>query len=73
MKRVGITPAQCALGFRTGTLMHRIGVNKGSFIVDVYNRCKYIGLLPENNAFHLGDLLEFSKIVPLSNISDYVE
>jgi len=76
LKRVGITPAQCALGFRTATLMQRIGVNEesfDSFIVDVYNRCKYIGLSPENIAFHLGDLLEFSKIVPLSKIPDYVE
>ena len=56
--------------------MQRIGVNEesfDSFIVDVYNRCKYIGLSPENIAFHLGDLLEFSKIVPLSKIPDYVE
>src|SRR5215470_4701346 len=67
---------QCALEFRTATLMQRIGVNEesfDSFIVDVYNRCKYIGLSPENIAFHLGDLLEFSKIVPLSKIPDYVE
>jgi hypothetical protein len=28
LKRVGITPAQCALGFRTATLMHRIGENR---------------------------------------------
>jgi hypothetical protein len=25
LKRVGIAPSQCALGFRTATLMHRIG------------------------------------------------
>ncbi|HYA83983.1 MAG TPA: hypothetical protein VEH06_11120, partial [Candidatus Bathyarchaeia archaeon] len=76
LRRVGITPAQCALGFRTATLMHRIGVNEenfDSFIVDVYNRCKDIGLPPQNIAFHLADLLQFSKTVPLSKIPDYVK
>ncbi|MGC1929651.1 MAG: hypothetical protein WA667_11795, partial [Candidatus Nitrosopolaris sp.] len=45
-----------------------------SFILDVYNRCKDIGLLPENIAFHLADLLEFSKTaMPLSKIPDYIK
>jgi cell division protein FtsB len=76
LRRVGITPAQCALGFRTATLMHRIGVNEESFdlfIVDVYNRCKDIGLPPQKIAFHLADLLELSNTVPLSKIPDYVK
>jgi len=56
--------------------MHRIGVNEesfDSFIVDVYNRCKDIGLSPQNIAFHLADLLELSNTVPLSKIPDYVK
>jgi hypothetical protein len=76
LRRLGITAAQCALGFRVARLMLKIGVREESFesfISDVYNRCKDIGLSPQNIASHLVDLLEFSKTVPLSKISDYVK
>jgi hypothetical protein len=76
LRRVGITAAQCALGFRIATLMLKIGVNEDSFesfMSDVYNRCKDIGLSPRDIAFHLTDLIEFSKSVPLSKIHDYVK
>ena len=58
--------------------MLRIGVKEDSFesfILGVYNRCKDIGLSPQNIAFHLADLLEFSKTVSLSlsKIPDYVK
>ncbi|MGA9153718.1 MAG: hypothetical protein WBZ36_24310, partial [Candidatus Nitrosopolaris sp.] len=71
MKKVGITAAQCALGFHAASAMLRIGVQEDSFqsfILDVYNRCKDIGLSPENISF-LVDLLEFSKTpIPLPKI-----
>jgi hypothetical protein len=47
LRRVGITPAQCALGFRVGMIMNRLGVKEDdfeSFILDVYNRSKDHGL-----------------------------
>jgi hypothetical protein len=77
LRRLGISAAQCALGFRVATLMLRIGVKEDSFesfILDVYNRCKSIGLSPQNIAFHLTDLLEFSNTaLPLSKIPDYIK
>jgi hypothetical protein len=77
LRRLGISAAQCALGFRVATLMLRIGVKEDSFesfILDVYNRCKNIGLSPQNIAFHLTDLLEFSNTaLPLSKIPDYIK
>jgi hypothetical protein len=76
LKRIGITAAQCVLGFRVATIMLKIGVREESFesfISDVYNRCKDIGLSPQNIASHLADLLEFSKTVPLSNIPGYIK
>jgi hypothetical protein len=76
LRRVGITAAQCALGFRIATLMLKIGVKEDSFesfISDVYNRCKDIGLSPRDTASHMADLLEFSKTVPLSKIPDYIK
>jgi DNA-binding transcriptional MerR regulator len=77
LKRVGITPAQCALGFRVAMTMNRLGVREDgfeSFMSDVYNRCcKNLGLTPESIASYLADLIEFSKTVPLSQISHFIE
>ena len=68
--------SRVTLGFRIATLILRIGVKEDSFesfISDVYNRCKDIGLSPQKIAVHLADLLEFSNTVPLSKIPDYVK
>ncbi|MGB6528482.1 MAG: helix-turn-helix domain-containing protein [Candidatus Nitrosopolaris sp.] len=76
MRKVGITAAQCALGFRLATVMLRIGVKEDaleSFVLDVYNRCTYIGIVPENISSYLADLLEFSKTMPLSKIPHYLK
>lgn len=77
LRRLGISAAQCALGFRVATLMLRIGVKEDSFdsfVLDVYNRCKDIGLSPQNIAFHMANLLEFSDTaLPLSKIPDYIK
>src|SRR6266516_7063855 len=51
MKKVGITAAQCALGFRAAMTMSRLGVredNFESFMSDVYNGCNNLGLTPES-------------------------
>jgi chromosome segregation ATPase len=56
--------------------MLRIGVKEDaleSFVLDVYNRCKDIGILPENISSYLADLLEFSKTAPLSKIPHYIK
>ena len=77
-RKLGITPARCALGFRVAMIMKRLGVKEDefeSFILDGYNRCIDLGVSPENIASHLRDLMEFSKsdIIPLSKISDYIK
>jgi hypothetical protein len=77
-RKLGITPAGCALGFRVAMIMKKLGVKEDefeSFILDGYNRCVDLGVSPENIASHLRDLMEFSRsnIMPLSKISDYIE
>ncbi len=77
-RKLGITPAGCALGFRVAMIMEGLGVKEDefeSFILDGYNRCVDLGVSPENIASHLRDLIEFSKsnIIPLPKISDYIE
>jgi peptidoglycan hydrolase CwlO-like protein len=78
LKKVGITASECALGFRIATTMSRIGVNEDgieTFILDVYNRCKNIGLSPEIISSYIQDLIEFSatNVLPISKISDYLK
>jgi prefoldin subunit 5 len=78
LKNIGITASQCALGFRVATTLSRIGVNEDSietFALDVYNRCKNIGLSPENISSFIQDLIEFSvtNVLPISKISDYLK
>src|SRR5919108_4157702 len=76
LNKIGISPAQCAVGFRVAMMMNRLGVKEDSFesfMSDVYNRSKNLGLTPENIAFYLTDLLEFSKSIPISEISRYID
>ena len=81
LRKSGITPAQCALGHRTAMLISKLGVKEeelDSFILDLYNRLIDLGLSPENIAFHIKDLLEFSRanndiVVPLSQITQYIQ
>ena len=78
LRRVGITPAQCALGFRVGMIMNRLGIKEDdfeSFILDVFNRCKDHGLSPEDVAERLKEMVDVSRAsaIPLSQISDYIK
>jgi cell division protein FtsB len=76
LKKIGITPAQCALGFRAAMTMNRLGVKEDdfeSFMSDVYNRSKNLGLTPESIACYLTNLIEFSKTVPFSQISEFIQ
>ncbi len=77
MRRVGVTASQCALGFRVAMIMLNMGVKEDdfeSYILDIYNRCKDLGLSPENIASHLKDLLELSTTnIPFSQIPNHIK
>lgn len=62
-KKIGITAAQRALGFRATMIMNKIGVKEDEikyFITDILNRCNDIGFSAQNVAIYLQDVLEFS-------------
>jgi DNA repair exonuclease SbcCD ATPase subunit len=76
LKKIGITPVQCAVGFRVAATMNRLGVKEEefeSFMINVFSRCKNLGLTPESIASYLTDLLEFSKSIPITRIPDYIK
>ena len=56
--------------------MNRLGVKEDdfeSFMTEVYNRCKNLGLRPESIASLLADLLEFSNSISITEIPKYIE
>jgi hypothetical protein len=64
LEKIGITAFQCAIGFSVATMMNRLVVKEDgfeSFMADTYDRCRNLGLTPEDIASSLADLLEFSK------------
>ena len=57
-------------------MMNRLGVIENgfeSFMSDVYNRSNNLGLTPESIASYLTNLIEFSKTVPFSQISEFIQ
>ena len=66
LKRLGISTTECAIGFRTVNTIKRLGLvgadeekRLESFVSDIYNKCKYYGLIPDklvNLAMQILDL-----------------
>jgi hypothetical protein len=76
LKKIGITASQCTVGFRLATIMIKLGVDDEefeSFISDIYDKCKRLDLQPDKIAYYIGELLTFSKDIPLSQIPDYIK
>ena len=76
LKKIGITAAQCATGFRVAMMMSRLGVIENcfeSFMIDVYKGGNNLGITPERIASYLTNLIEFSKTVPFSQISEFIQ
>ena len=76
LKKVGITPGECATGCRVSMMMNRLGVGNNqlqSFLSDVYKRIVDLGLTPQNITSYIRDLLEFSNTLVFSQIPAYLE
>ena len=78
MKRVGVTASQCALGSRVAMIMLNMGIKEDdfeSYILDIYNHCKNVGIRPENIASNLKDLVELSTTdaIPFSQIPNHIK
>jgi hypothetical protein len=76
LKKIGITPGECAIGCRVSMVMNRMGVGNDqlqSFLSDVYKRSVDLGLTPQNIASYIRELLEFSNTLVLSQIPAYLE
>ena len=75
LKREGLTPAHCAIGFRIMKMFADKGVDGEAaehFVSDLYKECDRLGITPSNMVVHIEDLTKFSKDVRLPEIKDYV-
>ena len=55
LRKIGITPAKCAVGSRIVMMMNRLGVvqdNFESFMNEIYDKCNAIGL-PHRTLVHI--------------------
>ena len=80
LKRLGISATDCAIGFRTINTIKRLGLveadeEKGleSFISNIYNKCKYYGLIPDKLIILAIQILDLLESIPLSQIPTYIE
>jgi hypothetical protein len=76
LRKIGITPGECAIGCRVSRLMNKLGIGNDqfqSFLSDIYKRSVELGLTPQSIASYLRDLLEFSNTLVLSQIPAYLE
>jgi hypothetical protein len=76
LKKIGITPDECAIGCRVSMLMNKLGVRDDqlqSFLSDVYKRSVDLGLTPQSIASYLRDLFEFSNNLVFSQIPAYLD
>jgi hypothetical protein len=78
LNTAGLTPAQCAIGFRTIKLVsgQNIDVEAATqLIVDIYNKCEDSGVLPSEFATCIKDLVKISNDdhVPLSKVEKKID
>jgi hypothetical protein len=80
LKRLGISTTDCAIGFRTVNTIKKLGLveadeEKGleSFVSDIYNKCKYYGLIPDKLVTLAMQILDLLESIPLSQIPNYLE
>ena len=78
LKKEGLSPAQCAIGFRITKIFAGQGVNVEDaehFVSGIYEECSRLGFTPSNIVTHIKDLTIFSKEknVRLPEIEAYID
>ena len=67
LRKIGITPVECAAGSRVAMILKKLGVSEDkfeSFMSCIYNHCyNDLGLTPERIGSYITNLIEFSQTV----------
>ena len=75
LRTQGITPAECASGYRVMRLLSGRGIEREkaeNFVTDILKGCENMGITASKAITHIEDLLKFSDIVPLPHVQDYL-
>lgn len=62
LRKLGMSPAQCATGLRVIKMVERIGLDSdsiGSFLSEVYTKCQDLGVKPNHIARYITQLISF--------------
>ena len=78
MNTASLTPAQCAIGFRTMKLVSGQNIDAEAatqLIGEIYNKCKDSGVLPNEFATCIKDLVKVSNDyhVPLPKVKEHID
>jgi len=76
LNNAGLTPAQCAIGFRTMNMLSEQNTDAEAatqFIGDTYKKCKEFEITPSKFAISIKEIIKTSEEhhIPLSKIEDY--
>jgi hypothetical protein len=75
LKKGGITPIECAIGFRIGKMMQRFGINEEQFeyfMTEIYNKCQILEFSPNQIGEYLKETVNLSNTVFPSQIPNYI-
>jgi hypothetical protein len=75
LKKVGITPIECATGFRIAKMMQRFGINEEQFeyfMTEIYNKCQILEFSPNQIGEYLKETVNLSNTVFPSQIPNYI-
>jgi hypothetical protein len=75
LKIAGLSPAQCAIGFRNMKILSEQGIDGETaehFISDIYKKCERLGATPSKIVTCIEGLVKFSDQVPLPEIEGYI-
>jgi hypothetical protein len=75
LKTAHLSPAQCAIGFRTMKVLSDQGIDGETaeyIISDTYKKCNSLGIAPSKVVTYIEDLIKFSDKIRLHEIEDYI-
>jgi len=75
LKTAHLSPAQCAIGFRTMKVLSDQGLDGETaehIISDTYKKCSSLGITPSKVVAYIEDLIKFSGNIRLPEIEDYI-
>ena len=75
LKKVQVSPVECAVGFRIGKMMQKFGIDEEKFedfMTKIYNKCQILEMSPEKIGDYLAETVTLFEIVFPSKLPNYI-